>query len=46
MVKCARSALAAWGSAVQIPGAHTAPTGMPCCGRCPTCKVEEGEHGC
>ena len=32
--------------AVQIPGADMAPLGTPCCGRCPTYKVEEDGHGC
>ena len=46
MVKCAHSALAARGSRLQIPGADMAPLGKPCCGRCPTYKVEEDGHGC
>ena len=41
-----RSALAAWGSPVQIPSADKAPLGKPCCGRCPTYKVEEDGHRC
>ena len=45
-VKCAHSALAAWGSPVQIPGADMAPLGKPCCGRRPTYAVEEDGHGC
>ena len=45
-VKCARSALAAWGPPVWISGADMAPLGMPCCGRRPTYKVEEHGHGC
>ena len=45
-VKCARSALAAWGSPVQILGAGMAPLGTPCCGSHPTYKVEEDGHGC
>ena len=46
MVKFAHSALVAWGSPVQIPGADMAPLGKPCCGRCPTYKVEEDGHRC
>ena len=45
-VKFACSALAAQGSPVRIPGADMALLGMPCCGRCPTNKVEEDGHGC
>ena len=45
-VKFARSALAAHGSLVQIPGADMAPLGIPCCRRRPTYKVEEDGHGC
>ena len=44
-VKCAHSALAAWGSPLQIPGVDMAPLGKPCCDRHPTCKVEEDGHG-
>ena len=46
MVKCARSALAAWGSLVRIPGADMAPLTKLCCGRRPTYKVEEDGCGC
>ena len=46
VVKFTRFALVAWGSPVCIPGADTAPLGTPCCGRCPTYKVEEDGHGC
>ena len=46
VVKFARSASAARGSLVRIPGADTAPLGKPCCGRRPTYKVEEDGHGC
>ena len=28
------------------PGEDMAPLGKPCCGRCPTYKVEEDGHGC
>ena len=44
MVKFARSASAAQGSPVQIPGVDMAPLGMPRCGRCPTYNIEE--DGC
>ena len=45
-VKCPCSALVAGSSPVWIPGADMAPLGKPCCGRCPTYKVEEDGHGC
>ena len=44
--KCTRSASVSQGSQVQILGADMAPLGKPCCGRCPTSKVEEDGHGC
>ena len=34
------------GSPGQIPGADMALLGTPCCGRRPTCKVEEDGHAC
>ena len=43
-VKCARSASEASGSPVRILGADVALLGKPCCGRCPTYKVEEDGH--
>ena len=46
VVKCARSASAAWGSPVWIPGTDMAALGTPCCDRHPTYKVEEDGHGC
>ena len=46
MVKCAHSALAAWGSPVQIQGVDMAPLVKPCCGKRPKYKVEEDGHGC
>ena len=46
VVKCIRSASAAWGSPVCIPGVNMAPLGTPCCGRHPMYKVEEDGHGC
>ena len=45
-VKFTRSASAAWGSPVRIPGVDMAPLGKPCYGRRPTYKVEEDGHGC
>ena len=46
VVKCTRSASAAWGSPVRILGADMEPLGKPCSGRRPTYKVEEDGHGC
>ena len=34
------------GLPVWILGVYMAPLGTPCCGRCPTYKVEEDGHGC
>ena len=45
-VKFAHSTSAPWGSPGQIPGVDMGPLGKPCCGRCPTYKVEEDGHGC
>ena len=45
-VKCTRSASAARGSPVWIPGVDMALFGKPCCGRHPTYKVEEDGHRC
>ena len=44
--KCAHSASVARGSQVRILGVDMTPLVKPCCGRCPTYKVEEDEHGC
>ena len=46
MVKFTCSASAARGSPVWILGSDMALLGTPCCGRCPTYKVEEDGHGC
>ena len=46
VVKFARSASEARRSPVQISGEDMALHGKPCCGRHPTCKVEEDGHGC
>ena len=46
VVKFTRSASVAGASPVRIPGADVAPLGKPCCGRCPTSKVEEDGQGC
>ena len=43
-VRSAHSTSAAGGLPGQIPGADMAPLGKPCCGRCPTYKVEEDGH--
>ena len=45
-VKFTHSALAAWGSWVQIQVVDMTPLVKTCCGRRPTYKVEEDEHGC
>ena len=45
-VKFACSASATRGSLVWILGTDMAPLGKPCCGRCPTYKVEEDGYGC
>ena len=45
VVKCSRSTSAARGSPVRILGVDMAPLGKPCCGRRPTCKVEQDGHG-
>ena len=45
-VKCACSTSAARGLPARIPGADMAPLGKPCCGRCPSYKVEENGHRC
>ena len=36
VVKCTRTASAAWGLPGRIPGADVTPLGTPCCGRRPT----------
>ena len=46
VVKFARSASAGRVSPVQIWDEDMALLGKPCCGRCPTYKVEEDGHGC
>ena len=38
--------LVAQGLPVQILGADMVLLGKPCCGRCPTNKIEEDGHGC
>ena len=46
-VRFPRSASAAWGLPVRIPGMDMAPFGGPCCGRHPTYKKSGGGgHGC
>ena len=45
-VRFTHSASAARASQFRIPGADMPPRGKPCCGRCPTYKVEEDGHGC
>ena len=46
VIKFTRSTSVAQGSPVRILGADMAPFGTPCCGRCPTYKVEEDGHRC
>ena len=46
MVKLESFASEALGSPIPIQGVDAAPLGKPCCGRRPTCKVEEDGHGC
>ena len=46
VVKFACSTSMAWGSPVRIPGVDMALLVKPCCGRCPTHKVEEDGQGC
>ena len=46
VVKFTHSASETRGSPVRILGADMALLGKPCCGRHPTCKVEEDGHGC
>ena len=45
-VKFARSASEARGPPVWMLGVDMSPLIKPCCGRHPTYKVEEDEHGC
>ena len=45
-VKFARSTLVAQGSLVRIPSVDLHMLVKPCCGRCPTYKVEEDWHEC
>ena len=45
-VKGEYSVSAAQGLLVGMPGGDVAPLGKPCCGRCPTYKVEEDGHRC
>ena len=46
MVKFPSSTSVARGLLVGIPGVDMVQLGKPCCGRCPTYKVEEDGHGC
>ena len=45
-VRFQHSTSVAGGLLVRIPGVDLALFIKPCCGRCPTYKMEEGGHGC